>query len=131
VVPEKENGGGEVSDNRKQFTVIGRPVPAVRMTQKSKFVDPAAQKYLAYKDLVGWNAKAKIKAPITGEVAVTIYFYFRPGPTGDIDNYAKSILDGCNKIAWQDDRQVVELHAYRRRDRDKEYTEVEIEEMEG
>jgi len=30
---------------------------------------------------------------------------------GDVDNYAKSYLDGMNKIAYLDDKQVVELVA--------------------
>jgi Holliday junction resolvase RusA-like endonuclease len=28
---------------------------------------------------------------------------------GDIDNYAKTILDGLNKVAWTDDRLIQEL----------------------
>jgi Holliday junction resolvase RusA-like endonuclease len=101
------------------------------MTQKSKFADPAAKKYLSYKDLVGWTAKAKIKAPSMGRLAVTVVLYFHKGQTGDIDNYVKSILDGCNKIAWQDDRQVVEIHAYRHQGNYDERAEVWIEEVEG
>lgn len=30
--------------------------------------------------------------------------------TGDIDNYAKSLLDGLNGIAYTDDKQIVVLH---------------------
>jgi len=120
-----------MSDSRRIFVVPGRPVPAVRMTQKSKFVDPAAQKYLSYKDLVGWTAKTEIKAPILGDVVVTVILNFKQGRTGDIDNYVKSVLDGCNKIAWKDDRQVVELHAFRNKGRYdcQEWAEVWIEEV--
>ena len=32
-------------------------------------------------------------------------------PSGDLDNYAKSILDGMNGVVWGDDRQVVMLAA--------------------
>lgn len=28
---------------------------------------------------------------------------------GDIDNYCKTILDALNKVAWKDDKQIVEL----------------------
>lgn len=28
----------------------------------------------------------------------------------DSDNYAKAVLDACNKVIWADDSQVVELH---------------------
>lgn len=121
-----------MSDNRIMFTVPGRPVPAVRMTQKSKFVDPVAQRYLSYRELVGWTARTKIKIPITGSVVVAVALIFKKGHTGDIDNYVKSILDGCNKIAWKDDRQVVELHAYKRQGNHdtQECAEVWIEELE-
>lgn len=29
---------------------------------------------------------------------------------GDIDNYSKLILDALNKVAWLDDRQIVQLN---------------------
>ncbi len=28
---------------------------------------------------------------------------------GDVDNYVKSILDGLNGVAWEDDKQIIEL----------------------
>jgi len=33
---------------------------------------------------------------------------------GDLDNYIKSILDGLNKVAYLDDKQVYELQAEKR-----------------
>lgn len=33
---------------------------------------------------------------------------------GDIDNYAKTVLDGLNKVAWGDDKQIVELRVEKR-----------------
>lgn len=33
----------------------------------------------------------------------------RPKSGGDVDNLAKSFLDALNGVAWQDDRQIVEL----------------------
>lgn len=36
-------------------------------------------------------------------------------PGGDVDNYAKSVLDGLTKIqVWKDDKQVVSLHVTKR-----------------
>lgn len=32
-------------------------------------------------------------------------------PKPDVDNYCKSVLDACNGLAWEDDYQVVALHA--------------------
>lgn len=35
-------------------------------------------------------------------------------PTGDVDNYAKAVLDACNGLLWRDDRQITSLIAAKR-----------------
>ena len=97
------------------FTVPGRPVPAERMTQRSKFCD-RAQRYLAYKTLVGWRAKQARVLMTDGPVTVAMRFYFANKRLPDVDNLVKSILDGLNKVAWKDDRQVARIEAERRFD---------------
>jgi len=98
-------------ENRKateafEFTVYGRPVPAVRTTQNDQW-KPQAIRYNRYKRDVGWSAKAAgarvTKKHVTIEIKVFVY-----GQQGDWDNYAKSICDGLNGITWIDDRQVME-----------------------
>lgn len=49
----------------------------------------------------GWS-KVKTKKAINGDVQATV----RP----DVDNYAKSILDGCDKVVFKDDNQIIELN---------------------
>ena len=89
------------------FTVPGRPVPAVRMTQRGKYVKPQAQRYLAYKDIVGWTASAKIKTPMEGPVGIEIRVVWSgKGHKADIDNLTKGIMDAVNMIVWHDDKQV-------------------------
>ena len=34
----------------------------------------------------------------------------RPAKKPDVDNYIKGIKDGLNKVIWQDDSQIVDLH---------------------
>ena len=34
----------------------------------------------------------------------------RRWPRGDIDNYAKGILDSCNGLVWQDDDSITKIH---------------------
>ena len=49
----------------------------------------------------------------------------RPG-RNDIDNLIKSVLDGLNGIAWEDDRYIAKLQAEKRYNT-KDFIEVEIE----
>jgi crossover junction endodeoxyribonuclease RusA len=58
----------------------------------------------------------RVTEPATGPLAVALVFY-RPRKSGDLDNRIKVCLDALNGIAWSDDDQVVELHAYRRDDK--------------
>ena len=96
-----------------EFVVPGRPVPAVRMTQRGKWVRPEAQRYLEYKQFIGWVAKTYVREILTGEVRLHVEAYVDKGRPGDLDNIIKSIQDGLNGIAWKDDCQVVEIHAKR------------------
>jgi crossover junction endodeoxyribonuclease RusA len=96
-----------------KIIVPGRPVAAVRMTQRGKYVSKQAGRYLAYKNHVAWIAKAAkqkhnlrcIDGPV--EVIAVAYLYGKREP--DADNLAKSFLDSMNGIIWQDDRQVRRL----------------------
>lgn len=115
-----------MTEERVAFTVEGRPVPAVRMTQKGKWVKTSAKRYLAYKEQVGWAAKAAHWGLLHGWLRVEIHLYISGGTFGDVDNYAKSILDGCNGVIWGDDEQVDELHVYRHRQKKPQRAEVRV-----
>lgn len=114
-----------------RIVVPGRPVPAVRMTQRGKFVKKAAGRYLAYKNQIAWIAKAtKQKYNLqcidgSVEVIATAYLYGKREP--DADNLAKSFLDGMNGIIWIDDRQVTDLTIRKRKVANKEDERAEIE----
>jgi len=97
-----------------KFTIPGRPVPAVRMTRRGKWINKAAQKYLAFKEQVGWEARKHFKGePWQGPVVVELRFYLKVNHSrGDGDNLQKAIFDGLNKVIFEDDRQVVEGHFY-------------------
>lgn len=104
------------------------PMGAVRTTQKQKFVDERAKRYLSYKRDIALLTKQHIKTPSEHPIMADITFYM-PMPTSwsgkkkerfngavhrskpDIDNMVKGCFDSLNKIAWQDDNQVYEVHA--------------------
>lgn len=101
-------------------------MPAVRMTRRGKWVKQSAKRYLAYKEKVGWNAKAAFWGLLNGMLRVDIHLHLNGGVMGDVDNYAKSILDGCNGVIWADDEQVDELHVYRHRRSSPQRAEVRV-----
>ena len=66
-----------------------------------------------------------------GPLRVTIWFWFkrsRGWKVYDIDNLAKGILDPLNGLAWQDDRQIVDLLCFKRTNVDDPLTHVIISE---
>lgn len=63
------------------------------------------------------------KDPIDGPIAVRLNFVIKQPKTGkrkypscrpDLDNYIKGLLDGCNKLVYLDDGQVVDIIATKR-----------------
>ena len=111
------------------ITIPGRPVPKGRPRvgrSGRKYVVYTPRKTRDYEQAVGFTARAACKVPMKGSLAVKIRLYFRKkGRIPDCDNCTKSILDGLNKIAYEDDRQVqhLEVDIYRET---PERAEVEI-----
>lgn len=111
-----------------EFTVDIAPMGAVRMTQRGKFKDAAAQRYRSYKQVIGLQARKHCSEPLSQPIEAEIHF-FHPIPASwskkrqeaarvgetmpvvkpDIDNCVKGVFDALNKIAWNDDNQVVSL----------------------
>lgn len=64
--------------------------------------------------------------PYEGAISLQIDFYFArpksvklkdrlyPSVKPDIDNYAKAVMDACNKVCWEDDSQVIDLRCSKR-----------------
>lgn len=68
--------------------------------------------------------------PLAGALILTVVF-FRPRRVGDLSNRIKVLEDALNGVAWMDDSQIVELHAYRRDDRANPRVEVAIRRAPG
>lgn len=112
-----------------KITVPGRPVPkgrprlGVRGRKAFIYTPPATREY---EKLVGWVARCAGCKPLNGPLAVKLHLFIR-GRSGDVDNYCKSILDGLNGVAYEDDDQVVELLVRKHKVKRKEEERVEIE----
>jgi Holliday junction resolvase RusA-like endonuclease len=89
-----------------EVTIPGRPVPKVRMTQKSKW-SPQAKRSLAYQEHVGIMARQKYPQLCIVDVAwLAVWVYLKPSPKdktlpagdrADWSNYLKAIEDGLQR----------------------------------
>lgn len=109
--------------------------------------DPPKSK--AYKQMVAAKVRSHMKINgiemIEGPLVVHLNFYFKPPKSytkkklklieegklhytklGDVDNLAKGVLDGCNKILFKDDAQVVSLTSSKYYGKE-DYVDVKVE----
>src|SRR5690606_37080701 len=105
----------EYAMTRFRFTVPGRPHgkrrPRVTMRGR-KAVVYTPPETREYEQRVAWEAKAAGARVLDGPVGVRIICVTSRRNRPDLDNAAKSVLDGLNGVAYADDSQVVELHVY-------------------
>lgn len=80
----------------------------------------------AYNISVGWHCNIAGITPVSGNVRVVLNFY-RPAKMGDLDNRIKICLDALQGYAYENDKQIVEIHAYRREDKTEPRVEICIE----
>lgn len=81
-----------------------------------------------YKADVAVMAHAQgLRDALAGDVAVTVRV-FRAQRSGDLDNRLKVLLDALRGVAYGDDKQVIEIHAFRFEDKANPRVEVEISE---
>lgn len=84
----------------------------------------------AYRDGAGMMARHQGIAPFTGKVAMYIELY-RPQKSGDLDNRIKILADALKGVAYNDDDQIVEIHARLHDDKANPRAEVEIRQVAG
>ena len=134
------------------FKIEGKPVPqgrprAARMGAGVRIYDPPKSK--AYKQMVAAKVRSYMK--INGiemmeePLIVHLNFYFKPPKSytkkklklieegklyytklGDVDNLAKGLLDGCNKLLFKDDAQIVSLTSSKHYGKE-DYVDVKVE----
>jgi Holliday junction resolvase RusA-like endonuclease len=129
----------------EMITVKVSPMGAVRMTKRGKWVSESAQRYLAYKQQIGYQLRKAVGYPTNKAVGVKVTF-FMPIPDSwskkdradklgkhhtvkpDIDNLLKGLFDASNKIVWKDDNLVVMCQASKIYS-DNPRIELEVEEI--
>jgi Holliday junction resolvase RusA-like endonuclease len=108
------------------FIIPGKPFgkQRPRATRQGRMYTP--KETVAFESVVREIGALHCRAPISGPVRLTILATFEPAPSWskskraehlhrphvqkpDLDNCAKAIKDGLNRIAWIDDSQVAEL----------------------
>lgn len=81
-----------------------------------------------YKESVALACKKAGLRPLAGPLRVFLTYY-RPRQAGDLDGLFKAVLDALEGFAFEDDKQVEEIHATRRDDKANPRAEVEIREI--
>lgn len=108
-----------------QFT-IGLPPSANRYWRKVGSRVYKSAEATTYIQQTRWQLLAAgVSNPITGPVVVELHVY-RKHKRGDLDNYNKILLDALQGLAYHDDKQVIELHAYRHDDKHNPRVEVRV-----
>ena len=106
---------------------------AIEEHTKTLPVPPSANQYWQYTGRVFTSQRAKAykeqiaymmrRNKIDGPVALNLTV-FRPRKSGDLDNYLKIMLDALQGYLYENDSQIVEIHAYRQDDKDNPRVEL-------
>lgn len=107
------------------FTIPGKPQPKQRPRKaKGRWYTPKATKN--YEEKVALYARSGGVKEIDGPVALSMAIYMPDRRRRDLDNCAKTVCDGLNGIAYEDDSQVSILHVERYFDTDNPRVEVTV-----
>lgn len=78
-----------------------------------------------YKSAAALLASQVCDKPLQGDIRITVKVY-RPRKSGDIDNRLKACLDALQGTVYENDSQIIEIHAYRFDDKKNPRIEVEV-----
>jgi Holliday junction resolvase RusA-like endonuclease len=96
------------------FVVEGQPIPKQRPAFNSKTKKAyTPEETVAWEGLVAGEALVAMvgKEPLEGNLTAVLEFRRKDNKRADIDNLVKGFFDPMNGIVYNDDKQVVELHA--------------------
>jgi Holliday junction resolvase RusA-like endonuclease len=96
----------------RSFIVYGRPQAKQRpRLYRGTAYTPEATKQYELRMRNAYVEKYGDYEPMEGDLYLEVKAYFNKKNHGDLDNIIKCI-DGCNKVAFKDDKQIKEIHGY-------------------
>lgn len=114
------------------YCVVGRPVSGtnsqqiVRVGSRRMVLKSKAQREWRADAVAQLCQQRGVRRPIAGPCAITLHIY-RQRNQGDVDNYAKGVLDALQDARiLDDDKHVTELHLYRHTDPARPRVEITI-----
>lgn len=110
---------------KQKFTILTPPISVNQLYTGRRFLTSKGQ---VIKDSMAWEIKGHYKGQKLLEcpLSITIRFYFKD-KLKDIDSCLKGLLDCMQGIVFYNDRQIVELHVFKKIDKGHTRTELEIE----
>lgn len=94
-----------------RLTIDREPLAKIRarITARGSFTP---EKHAADAESIAWDLRIACRhRPFEGDIAVALIFYRKDRHVIDLDNLVKHVLDAGNKVAWNDDTQIVEIQA--------------------
>lgn len=83
-----------------------------------------------FKSDIAILAKRQGAKILLGDLSVT-FRVFRPKKTGDLDNRLKISQDALEGLCFEDDKQIIKIHAFRFDDKDNPRIEIDIKKVEN
>lgn len=105
----------------------GQPVSVNALYRGRRFLTPEGKRIKFYNAA---QARKQYKGkPLEGPLSIELQVYFKSKAASDIDNVCKAVLDSLTGVLWKDDRQIQELHAYKRQDKLRPRIEISLSEL--
>ena len=103
------------------FRVNGIPIPQGSMKViNGRVLHSQGSALAGWRSLIGWEARAAGAFPHSYPVKISIAFFMPrpktvkrayPSVAPDLDKLIRAVLDGLTGVAYEDDGQVIEIHA--------------------